>query len=186
MRLHVGCGHHRLAGWVNLDLLASPAVDVRVDAARGLPFRDGSIHSIHTEDFLEHVDLGGARRFLAEAFRVLRPGGVLRVLTPDLAVLVRQYVTRDAGMLAWYRETFGCGTHAEAFNCGMRMGGHTFLYDDETLTTELDAAGFWVEKVAYNRSRHPELRDLDLRAAGTSLYYEAARPSGTAHERMRR
>jgi predicted SAM-dependent methyltransferase len=176
VRLHVGSGHHRLTGWVNVDILSSAPVDVVADLACGLPFRDAHIDYIHTEDFVEHIDLESGRRFFAEAFRVLRPGGVMRVLTPDLATFARQYVERDDGMLRWYRATFGCGSFAQAFNMGMRMGGHTFLYDGETLAGELAAARFQVEEVAYNQSRHAELRGLDLRSAGTSLYYEATRP----------
>jgi hypothetical protein len=53
----------------------------------------------------------------------------MRVLTPDLLKFARGYVTRDPGTLEWYATNFGSKTFAEAFNFGMRMGGHTFLYD---------------------------------------------------------
>jgi hypothetical protein len=56
----------------------------------------------------------------------------------------------------------------------MRLGGHTFLYDDETLVQVLKECGFEPKKVGYNSSEERELRGLDIRSpqTGISLYYE--------------
>ncbi len=174
-KLHIGSGPNRITDWINADIFPHPGIDIRLNVYDGLPFQDSSMRFIYSEDFIEHLSLEGARIFLSEAFRVLSPGGVMRVVTPNLAVFARQYINREEGMLKWYRENFNCRTFAEAFNLGMRMGGHLFLYDSETLEVELVQAGFMVHNATYKRSAYPELAGIDIRGDGMSLYYEATR-----------
>ena len=134
---------------------------------------------IHTEDFLEHIEFEDAKRFLGECFRVLKPGGVMRLLTPDLrAIVERVYLQRDALHLAWCHTFLRTESPCEALNMHMRMEGHAhrFVYDYELLSRILRETGFRVRRVAYNRSRHPLLRYLDLRDFGLNLFVEATKP----------
>src|SRR5260370_6290690 len=62
------------------------------NAAARIPCASGSVSALYSSHMIEHLDRAGARAFLAEAKRVLRPGGVLRLAAPDLARLVRGYV----------------------------------------------------------------------------------------------
>jgi len=58
-----------------------PAADVRVGDVHALPLPDGSVDRARTDRVLQHVaDPSSA---LGEAFRVLRPGGVLGMAEPD-------------------------------------------------------------------------------------------------------
>jgi SAM-dependent methyltransferase len=56
------------------------------DGTRAFPFRTGRFDWIIAEHFLEHLSYPDAVGFLAEARRLLKPGGTLRISTPDLAV----------------------------------------------------------------------------------------------------
>jgi hypothetical protein len=106
VRLHVGCGPRVLTGWLNVDLAFEPFEDylqyygdrfygpsVRgdrsdffaIDITRGLPLPDDSVDVVFHEDFIEHLTQGEAVGFLAEVFRVLKPGAIHRINTPDLA-----------------------------------------------------------------------------------------------------
>lgn len=176
-RLHLGCGGHRLEGWINVDL-EPPGTDVAADCARPLPFPDASVAFVHCEDLLEHLDREAGARLLAECFRVLRPGGVLRVLTPDLASLVRRvYLDAEPGHLAWCRAQLSAEGPCQALNMHLRMNGeHRFVYDEVELSSALARAGFRVERARWNQSKHPELRYLDLRDFGLNLFLEATRP----------
>lgn len=176
--MHLGCGDHRLDGWINVDVAHALTADVRADGAGALPLGDRSIEFIHSEDLLEHLDLAGGLALLRECFRVLRPGGVMRVLTPDLEALVRDvYLGSEERHLAWCAAQLSARGPCESFNAHLRMGGeHRFLYDEADLRRRLREIGFRVSRVAYNRSRHPELRYLDLRNFGLNLFLEATKP----------
>lgn len=176
-RLHLGCGAHRIEGWVNVDLAPDGSTDLLADCARALPFADGSIAFIHSEDLIEHLDRDGGRRLLDECFRVLRPGGVMRLLTPDLRALVaRVYRRRESPHLRWCAAELSADGPCEALNMHLRMNGeHRFVYDEELLRRDLGRLGFSVSRVRWNASRHRELRWLDLRDFGLNLFLEATK-----------
>ena len=60
--------------------------------ARGIPFPDGSVDAVYHSHFLEHLDRDRVAGFLAEVKRVLRPGGVHRIVVPDFARLCSAYL----------------------------------------------------------------------------------------------
>jgi len=177
-KLHLGCGGHPLEGWINVDLLFEGAVDLRADAA-ALPFVSGSAAFIHSEDLLEHLDPEAGHAFLAECFRVLRPGGVCRLLTPDLNALVESvYRTPNPRHLRWCAAQLDASSPCEALNMHLRMNGdHRFVYDEDHLHRLLERIGFRVERVRFNRSAYPELCYLDLRDFGLNLFLEAQKPA---------
>jgi predicted SAM-dependent methyltransferase len=178
--VHLGCGDHRLDGWVNVDLLPSGATDVLANFEGSLPFRSDSLHFLHSEDLLEHLSREGGIGFLTECFRVLRPGGTMRLLTPDLRRLVKKvYEQREALHLAWCDRELQASGPCEALNMHLRMNGeHRFVYDQEHLVKTLSRIGFSVRGVRFNESRHPELRYLDLRHFGLNVFVEAVKPKG--------
>jgi predicted SAM-dependent methyltransferase len=174
--LHLGAGGHHLDGWINVDVVRD-GVDVLADFGHALPFRSESVNFIHSEDLLEHLDGSAGKELLRECHRVLRPGGVMRLLTPDLRALVqRVYIDRDRQQLAWCSSTLAANGPCEALNMHLRMNGeHRFVYDEEHLTAVLRATGFRVRRVRWNESRVPELRFLDLRDFGLNLFLEAVK-----------
>jgi SAM-dependent methyltransferase len=80
IRVNLGCGTRPLDGWVNLDVVKLPGVDVVHDLNEvPWPFADGEAAEIMAEDVFEHV--ADALAFMAECWRVLAPGGHLRLRT---------------------------------------------------------------------------------------------------------
>ena len=179
VRLHVGSGGHIMEGWINLDIDLVPPVDITANAAVSLPFRTASVDRIHSEDFIEHIDADAGKGFVGEAFRVLRPGGIMRLLTPDLrAIVQRVYLGREPRHLRWCYNYLDANDACEAFNMHMRMNGeHRFIYDGEHLRSVLTERGFKVRRVRYNRSPDLYLRFLDLRDFGLNLFLECVKPS---------
>jgi SAM-dependent methyltransferase len=67
-----------------------PAI-ISWDLARGIPFPADTFDVVYHSHFLEHLPRRAAKTFLADCRRVLRPGGILRIVVPDLEAIVRMY-----------------------------------------------------------------------------------------------
>jgi predicted SAM-dependent methyltransferase len=90
--LNLGCGTRRHPAWMNADLDPRSPEVLNVDVRRPLPFLDGDFDAVYLSHVLEHLapDLG--RRLLVEMARVVRPGGIVRVVVPDLEGICRAYL----------------------------------------------------------------------------------------------
>jgi predicted SAM-dependent methyltransferase len=135
LRLHVGCGRARLAGWLNVDAQALAGVDVVADVTKGLEMPDGSAEVVYAEHFLEHLPIADALGFLAEVHRVLAPGGWVRLSTPNLEWV---WVTH-------YRLDLDPGTKRLAalhINRAFHGWRHRFLWNREMLEEAVLANGF--------------------------------------------
>jgi SAM-dependent methyltransferase len=175
--LNVGCGPYPRPGWINGDI--NPRCQYYVDASRPLPLPSESIDFIFSEHFVEHLTLPDFTNFLRESWRVLRPGGVIRIGTPDLGLLARTYlqtgtdVPRLADVITRHRSRFYAAADASLpltgaywLNDKLRLWGeHQFIYDFETLDLLLRQAGFNdVTGCGYGESGHKELSGLEAHA----------------------
>lgn len=98
-RLNVGCGRHFHPAWRNIDLVSvDPAVE-QYDIRRGLPGPDQRYAAVYHSHVLEHLEPDQGRRLLSECLRVLKPGGVLRIVVPDLERIAELYLQMLRG--AW-------------------------------------------------------------------------------------
>ena len=82
MRLNLGCSDDHKPGYLNVDQ-AEPA-DLVVDLRHHWPFEDSSVDEIVAHDVFEHLPQIHA---MNEAWRVLRPGGLLDLWVPSVALL---------------------------------------------------------------------------------------------------
>lgn len=99
-KLNLGCGARALPSWTNLDFQAVPGLVLAHDLRTPLPFSNDTFDVVYHSHVLEHLSPADAARFLAECHRVLRPGGVLRVLVPDLEDKARLYLEKLAAARA--------------------------------------------------------------------------------------
>lgn len=172
LRLHLGCGPYPKPGWVNIDLSGHP-VDLRWNLERPLPFKPGSVDAIFHEHLLEHLPLSTGLEFLRANYRLLRPGGVLRVVVPDAGAYLESYGSGGDGLLRELRSDRP--TKMLAINELFYMYTHVAMFDAETLTLFLRAAGFdHVERMDFGESRLDPCPDSEHRRP-ESLYLEAVR-----------
>lgn len=91
-RVNLGCGRRCHPDWTNCDLIPTSADVLPVDVRRALPFESETCDAVYASHVLEHLAVGEARRLVAEIFRVLSSGGVVRIVVPDLEGIVRAYL----------------------------------------------------------------------------------------------
>jgi len=176
LKLHLGSGTVSLDGWVNIDL-ETPQADVHLDITSGLPFPAGAARLIYHEHVMEHITVEEGAACLKDWFRLLEPGGVLRVATPDLQYVIERYGGnwKDQAWLQLPEYQF-IRTRAEMVNVSMRWWGHRYLYDGEELERRMREAGFaTIRRCGYGESTVPELAGLETRP-DSMLILEAVRP----------
>jgi SAM-dependent methyltransferase len=79
-KLNLGSGSDIKEGWVNLNIVHVPGVDVVHDIEKlPLPFADNSFDEILAQDILEHVQY---LPVLKDLYRILKPGGSLHIRVP--------------------------------------------------------------------------------------------------------
>jgi predicted SAM-dependent methyltransferase len=183
--LNIGCGRNIHSKMINLDYLWHSGVDVCWDITRGLPFAAGSMRGIFTEHCLEHFSLSTAVDILRECRRVLRPGGLLRIVVPDGELYLRTYNRQiDGDISAKFpfqdQESFD-SIHSPILSVNRIFyqdrdsdHGHRFIYDFHFLAQLLHYCGFVsVTRQSFGVGREPAVVvDSESRAV-ESLYMEA-------------
>jgi SAM-dependent methyltransferase len=96
--LNLGCGADFHPAFVNVDLLPRPGV-IGHDLRKGIPFPDATYDLVYHSTMLSHLRPTDALGLTRECYRVLKPGGVLRVVTEDLEQMCRVYLEKLE--LAW-------------------------------------------------------------------------------------
>lgn len=148
-KLHIGAGPNILEGWLNTDKYPTSSAVVFLNATRSFPFKNDTFDYIFSEHLIEHLTYAEGQGMLRECFRVLKPGGKMRVATPDLETLVglctREKSELQQRYVQWIIDTFLPGSdYHESFviNNAFFSWGHRFLYDRATLESALARAGF--------------------------------------------
>lgn len=172
-KLHLGCGGVYKEGWVNIDLEA-PEADMNYDLTKPLPFADESVQFIYSEHFIEHIGRNHGYEFLCECRRVLAPNGVIRLSTPNLAHLVECYRRRN--ITEWRGSGWLPDSACNLLNQGMRLWGHTYVYDAEELCRMFMEAGFAKpQMMGWGKSARVELQGLETRPYHQDLILEVAK-----------
>lgn len=91
VRLNLGCGRIRLAGYINIDLHRD--CDYVDDAAELGSFADGAADEILASHLLEHFTEAEAPKALATWHRKLKPGGMLHLIVPTLDGVMRAWLS---------------------------------------------------------------------------------------------
>lgn len=183
-KLHLGCGLNTPEGWLNVDiswnarlakyttirkllgklrLIPQEILDIRWDkniyfhdVRKPLPFREGSFIAVYTSHLLEHLYLEEAKSLLKECHRVLKSGGVLRVVVPDLRAFVEEYLHNDVSLntgetsadILNRRLNFHCTMPSQGnflyrtYTRMMDCHTHKWMYDVNSLKYYLKLSGF--------------------------------------------
>ena len=148
MKLNIGCGKIYKEGFINIDAFDSTVAD-KIMSADDLEFSSNTVDRIEANQIIEHFGLMKSIYILAEWFRVLKPGGILLIETPDLVKSFEKFIEGDfetrKKVLTWIY-----GVESE----GMI---HSFCFPTDLLEMILEKTGFIeIEKSFYEKEKdHP-------------------------------
>jgi predicted SAM-dependent methyltransferase len=177
-KVQLGSGLKLLEGWLNTDCSLFFKSKCFLDVTRRFPFEDKSVDYVFTEHLIEHLVYPEGLAMLRESFRVLKPGGSIRVACPDLRAIIGLYAAEKTEAQKQYIKTSVDNSlphiriYKESFviNNAVRNWGHKFIYDEETLAAALESAGFTgVTRFNPCESNDPNLQNLESHGPG----YEA-------------
>jgi predicted SAM-dependent methyltransferase len=171
IKLNIGCNKNLLPGWINIDMIDYPGV-IKHDLRERLPYANNTIEFVVSEHLIEHLTREEALRLLRDIYRCLQSGGVCRTSTPDLDILVKNYI--DNNIHAYDNVGFTPRNRCEMMNIGMRGWEHKYLYNKEDLKLLFEEAGFTEFRfVLYRDSRYLELKNIEQREYTNEIICEA-------------
>jgi SAM-dependent methyltransferase len=194
LRLNMGAGGEAIEGWISVDVGDS---ELSINLLRPLPLGDATVDFVFLSHVLEHFyHPQDALGVLREIRRVLKPGGVLRVVVPDISQCLAAYSRNDeAFFTARARAIFGATRDTTLLEQllhyagadpgpGNFMASHKFGYDQETLVKLVEQAGFIAMPSQFMGSSFPDLRIDDqsqtasarVEAIHLSLFLDAVAP----------
>ena len=176
-----GCGLSAPEDWLNYDasptlrIQRTPVLNVLIkpkplfpknvqygDIIKGLPVEDNELDGIYCSHVLEHLSLEDLRIALRNTYKVLKPGGIFRLVLPDLEYCAHRYLDELAGgdataamnfiehytMLGIVHRPRGLRGMVRSF---LGNSHHLWLWDYASLSAELTAAGFRdIRRCAYH------------------------------------
>lgn len=170
-KLQIGSGKTVLAGWFNTDIEQKENV-YYLDLLQKFYFPDNSFNFIFSEHNIEHFNTKEVLHILLECNRVLKPGGILRISTPDLKQLIDFYLLDNSlnneyckfQTDSWLPLLKNCSIYNKAFvlNDFFRNWGHKTIFDYSSLSDLLRVTGFIdINRVDISLSSYSELNAIE-------------------------
>ena len=136
-----------------------------LNVTRPWPFAENMFEAVFSSHVLEHLPLRGARMCLAESYRCLQPGGVLRISVPDLDKHIADYRSEQA--VDWAVHFFEANETSE-------KNMHHFMYSYHSMGVMMREAGFRnVARRDFQQGDCPDVQAMDNRPE--SLFVEAVK-----------
>ena len=85
LKLDIGCGKNKQAGFIGLDQYDIPGVDVVCDLRKKLPYDAGTVDEVHCSHFIEHLTATERVKFMNELYRIMKVGAKATLIAPHWA-----------------------------------------------------------------------------------------------------
>ncbi|PJZ86279.1 class I SAM-dependent methyltransferase [Leptospira harrisiae] len=92
LSVNLGCGSRFHQDWLNFDFVSKSKDVIAADLRNGIPVADATVNVVYSSHVLEHFSRSKVTHFLKDIYRILEPGGILRIVVPDLEQIVRAYI----------------------------------------------------------------------------------------------
>lgn len=218
LKLNLGCGIKCPDGWVNIDssfgvylskkpLLSKilyvvvpkflgvlpttswPKNTTWMDLTKPFKFPENSVDYIYSSHTFEHFTYEESTFVLSECYKVLKPGGVLRIIVPDFESVVNKYFENKVTDPTVAARKFH--VNSGFFEIPVpnsffplikfyfqKKNNHAFMYDEEGLKFQIKNAGFIdMVRKGYNDSLIPEVVKVERKSRfENAICIEAIKP----------
>ena len=187
--IQYGCGFSSAKGWRNFD--ASPTLRFERlpvlgklytknenrfpsnveygDIVKGLPVEINSCKGVYCSHILEHLSLNDFRIALKNTYKILKPGGLFRLVLPDLEHCIKQYSNNnssEAAFLFMQNTLLGYEYRPKGLKAIIALlfgnSQHFWMWDYKAILLELSNAGFKnVNRAYYNSSEDPYFNGVE-------------------------
>jgi len=192
LNVQYGCGLSAPENWVNFDSsptlrlqrsIIGPLIQNRLnvkfpgnvkygDIVKGLPVSENSCDCVYCSHVLEHLSLEDFRLALQNTFDILKPGGLFRLVMPDLEYLINDYnIMKNEGnpaasIVFLEKSILGKQFRRKGFKGFLTSflgnSNHLWLWDYASVKLELESVGFSnIRKCEFNDSDEEAFLELE-------------------------
>jgi len=156
MKINLGCGWRNFGSdWVHIDNGDYEHLDYKTDVSKPLPLEDNVADLIYASHVIAYFDREQIKEILKDWYRVLKPGGVIRLATPDFYTMIKLY--DDGGILTLEGIL---GPLYGRMSMGEETIYHRTTYDFPSLKNVLEECGFnFVKRYDWRDTEHSDFDD---------------------------
>jgi len=136
--LNLGAGQKKISGYISIDNRIECNPDLVCDV-RKLPYENNAVDRILASDILEHVGRLEVEAVLREWYRVLKPGGLLIIKTPNVDTIIDAYQVRKIPFEEFIRKMYGSQDYSGNY--------HYTGFKPNHLASVLEIVGFKILKI---------------------------------------
>jgi predicted SAM-dependent methyltransferase len=189
--INLGAGTILPPEFINVDFFFERKIDFTCDLRYPLRIQNESVNGIFCEHTMEHVNYSDNVQLFKECYRILKPGGAIRIVLPDVQIFTKKYLENDQEWFSTYEDLnlISSGdpkrinrrfaTPMQAISFITQEYFHVSCWDEQTLTHFLKEAGFTnINRCDWRSGKHKNLHiDSDKEARKmVSIYMEAEKP----------
>lgn len=213
IKLNLGCGTVRPLGWINTDSSINANIQripllgkyiskifnpiiyessnmIYMNLNKEWKFKAESVDIVYASHLFEHLTLNSAELFLKESYRVLKPGGILRIVVPDLYQICKKYLfdfqnaneEDSTKFIMWAINMHREGQYGNpslirkiVYEFQGYPHQHKYMYDSKSLTLKVLSFGFIEPKLlSYGESAYiKEIKEVEgSKESYMSVYLE--------------
>ncbi len=170
--LYIGCGNHRMEKFTHADLNIgknkSGFPDIFCDISNYIPLPNNHVELIFSRGTMEHLKYAELINCFIENYRILKKGGVVRMLVPDFDIMIKKYLNKkienkqQKEMARWNMyERMPTDGVAETFINSVIYHDHYYLHNFDTLSKALKKCGFVnIRRVSPGETIVTEISDI--------------------------
>jgi len=157
VKIHLGCWHRHIPGFIHIDEVDMPHIDFNSNISNLSFINDSSVDLIYCSHAFEYFDSNEALKALSEWNRVLKQGATLRLSVPDFKSLIKVYqktgdISKVLGPIYGRMKIKTRSNEKEIF--------HKTIYDEASLSYLLKNNGFYdIRKWDWRKTEHSMIDD---------------------------